>query len=191
MTDATDATDASNEGGPTRPEEAWRAATAEADGCRACPLWENATQTVFGEGPVPAEMMLVGEQPGDREDVEGQPFVGPAGRVLDEALGEVGIVRCEVYVTNAVKHFKWKPRGKRRLHQTPDRAEVAACRPWLERELALVQPRLLVLLGATAAKAELGPGFRVTVDRGRPMSSLLVEHVVANRAPLLDPAGPA
>jgi DNA polymerase len=134
--------------------------------CRACDLWRNATQTVFGEGPAPADVMLVGEQPGDKEDLAGHPFVGPAGRVLDEALAEVGIERDRVYVTNAVKHFKWKARGKRRIHDKPNAAEVAACRPWLEAELAAVRPRVLVVLGATAAQALLGRSFRVTAHRG-------------------------
>jgi len=138
----------------------------EAAGCRACPLWENATQTVFGEGTERARVMLVGEQPGDREDVEGRPFVGPAGRLLDQALDEAGIDRTAVYVTNAVKHFKWKPMGKGRLHKKPNAAEMAACRPWLEAELGAVRPELLVCLGATAGQAILGPKFRVTRDRG-------------------------
>ncbi len=121
--------------------------------CQACDLWAHATQTVFGEGPVDAALVLIGEQPGDQEDVAGRPFVGPAGQVLDEALRAAGVDRSEVYVTNAVKHFKWKPRGKRRLHDKPNRQEVAACRPWLSRELELVSPEVLVVLGATAAQA--------------------------------------
>jgi DNA polymerase len=138
-----------------------------AAGCRACGLWRLGTQTVFGAGPRSARVMLVGEQPGDQEDRAGEPFVGPAGRVLDEALDAAGIDRNDAYVTNAVKHFKWKAgRGKRRLHQRPDAAEVRACRPWLEAELALVRPKLLVLLGATAAQSLLGPSFRVTRERG-------------------------
>lgn len=135
--------------------------------CRGCPLWKDATQTVFGKGPAHAELILVGEQPGDREDVEGEPFVGPAGRVLDEALAEAGIARDGVYLTNAVKHFKWRPRGKRRLHQTPRAGEVEACRPWLEAEVEAVKPRAIVALGATAAKALFGSSVRVTRDRGR------------------------
>lgn len=135
--------------------------------CRACPLWEPATQTVFGDGAVPAPLVLVGEQPGDREDKEGKPFVGPAGGVLDDALVAAGIDRSAVYTTNAVKHFKYRPAGKRRLHQNPAAREVAACRPWLDAELALVRPDVVVLLGATAGKAILGSGFRVTRDRGR------------------------
>jgi DNA polymerase len=135
--------------------------------CRACPLWEGATQTVFGRGRAGARLVLVGEQPGDREDVEGRPFVGPAGKVLDEALEEAEIERSEVYLTNAVKHFKWRAgRGKRRLHQRPNAEEIAACRPWLEGELAAIRPRVLACLGATAAKAILGSKFRVTRDRG-------------------------
>jgi uracil-DNA glycosylase len=138
-----------------------------AAGCQACPLWRDATQTVFGKGRRTAKLMLVGEQPGDREDIEGEPFVGPAGGVLSTALEEAGIDPAEAYVTNVVKHFKWKPgRGKRRLHQTPNAKEVQACRPWLEVEIDLIRPELLVCLGATAAKALLGPQFRVTRDRG-------------------------
>jgi DNA polymerase len=135
--------------------------------CRACDLYKTGTQTVFGEGSEHAQMMFVGEQPGDREDIEGKPFVGPAGRVLDAALEEVGIDRSQVYVTNAVKHFKWKPQGKRRLHQKPNAAEVNACRPWLDAEIAAVKPHLLVLLGATAAQALLGRDFRVSLQRGQ------------------------
>lgn len=155
----------------------------EAAGCRACPLWEHATQTVFGEGPASARMLLAGEQPGDVEDREGRPFVGPAGRVLADALAETGIDRGDVYVTNVVKHFKWKARGKRRIHQKPNAAEVAACRPWLEAELAAVAPDVLVLLGATAAQALLGSGFRVTKQRGVPLASDLAPHVLATVHP--------
>ncbi|HEX4333964.1 MAG TPA: UdgX family uracil-DNA binding protein [Usitatibacter sp.] len=140
---------------------------AEARGCRACPLWKNATQTVFGEGAAHARIMLVGEVPGDTEDREGHVFAGPAGRVLDEALAAAGLDRAHLYVTNAVKHFKWEPRGKRRLHKTPSQREVEACRPWLEGELAAVKPVLVVALGATASKALLGPAFRITKDRGK------------------------
>jgi len=139
----------------------------EAAGCRDCPLWRNATQTVFGEGAPRARLMLVGEQPGDAEDRSGHPFVGPAGRVLDAALAKAGIDRSAVYVTNAVKHFKWEPRGKRRLHKTPAQREIEACHQWIERELATVSPSLIVCLGATAAKALLGPGFRITQSRGK------------------------
>ena len=134
--------------------------------CKACDLWKCGTQTVFGEGAETAELMLVGEQPGDKEDLAGRPFVGPAGRLLDQALVEAGIDRTSVYVTNAVKHFKWEPRGKRRLHKRPDAVEVAACRPWLDREIELVQPRVVVCLGATAAQALLGRSFKVTKQRG-------------------------
>jgi uracil-DNA glycosylase family protein len=140
---------------------------AEAATCTRCPLYQRATQTVFGEGPVPARLMMVGEQPGDQEDRRGTPFVGPAGRILDEAMTAAGIERSAVYVTNAVKHFKWEPKGKARIHKKPDRAEVSACHVWLDRELAVVAPELVVLLGATAAQALLGPSFRVTRERGR------------------------
>jgi uracil-DNA glycosylase len=136
------------------------------EGCRGCPLYADATQAVFGAGPRKASLMLVGEQPGDREDREGAPFVGPAGRILDESLLEAGIAREEVYLTNAVKHFKWKAgRGKRRIHQRPSVGEVKACRPWLEAELEAVKPELVICLGATAARAVIGPSFRVTKDR--------------------------
>ncbi|TMF60831.1 MAG: UdgX family uracil-DNA binding protein [Chloroflexi bacterium] len=138
-----------------------------AAGCRACDLYKTGTQTVFGEGAEQASVMFVGEQPGDREDVEGKPFVGPAGRLLDEALEEAGIDRGRVYITNAVKHFKWKPQGKRRLHQRPNAAEISACRPWLDAEIGLIKPKILVLLGATAAQALLGRDFRVSLQRGQ------------------------
>lgn len=151
--------------------------------CRGCDLWENATQTVFGEGPVPAGLMLVGEQPGDREDREGSPFVGPAGRVLDEALESVGLNRDEVYVSNVVKHFKWTPKGKRRIHQKPNSAEITACVPWLREELARVQPTVLVCLGATAAQALLGRTFKVTQQRGKPVDSDLAPCVMATVHP--------
>jgi DNA polymerase len=155
-----------------------------AAGCRACDLWRNATQTVFGDGPPDAELMLVGEQPGDREDVAGHPFVGPAGRILDEALEAAEIARDAVYLTNAVKHFKWRARGPRRIHDTPSWSEVAACRPWLDAELAIVEPRVLVPLGATAARALLGSSFRVTKERGRPLRDTgLAEVVVATVHP--------
>ena len=139
----------------------------EAAACTDCLLYANATQTVFGEGAPRARLMLVGEQPGDREDREGHPFVGPAGRLLDRALQDAGIARHHLYVTNAVKHFKWEPRGKRRLHKTPAQREIAACHQWLERELATVRPKLVVCLGATAAKAMVGPAFRITQQRGQ------------------------
>jgi DNA polymerase len=138
----------------------------QALGCRACDLWRDATQTVFGEGPVPATLMLMGEVPGDREDTEGHVFVGPAGRLLDEALAAAGIDRNDVYLTNAVKHFKFERRGKVRIHKKPNRTEVAACRPWWERELEVVRPQVIGLLGATAAQAVLGNEFRLTRHRG-------------------------
>ncbi len=144
---------------------------AAAAGCRACPLWERGTQTVFGEGPPSAEVMLVGEQPGHEEDLAGHPFVGPAGRLLDRALAEAGFDRRRVYVTNAVKHFKWEPRGKRRIHQKPNAREVRACRPWLDAEIRVVRPRAVVCLGATAAQALLGKEFRVTQRRGEILST--------------------
>jgi DNA polymerase len=137
--------------------------------CRNCGLWRDATHVVFGEGPPGAKLLLVGEQPGDQEDLAGRPSVGPAGRLLDGALEEAGIDRDEVYVTNAVKHFKWKPRGARRIHDKPSWSEIGACRPWLERELETVEPAVLVLLGATAAQDLLGRDFRVTKSRGEPI----------------------
>jgi uracil-DNA glycosylase len=145
----------------------WESVRAAALGCRGCELWENATQTVFGEGDLGSGLMLIGEQPGDQEDLAGQPFVGPAGRVLDEALAEAGIDRGLVYVTNAVKHFRWRRQGKRRLHEKPSTRHIAACRPWLEKEIEIVRPRIVVCLGATAGQALLGPEFRVTRDRGK------------------------
>jgi DNA polymerase len=155
----------------------------EAAGCRACDLWRTGTQTVFGEGRAQSDVMMVGEQPGDREDIEGQPFVGPAGRVLDEALEQVGIDRDLVYVTNVVKHFKWRPRGKRRIHQKPNAEEIKACRPWLESELEVVRPRVLVCLGSVAAQALLGRQFRVTRERGRFVESPLADRVIATVHP--------
>lgn len=154
-------------------------------GCRGCDLWRNATQTVFGEGPAKALVMFVGEQPGDQEDRQGHPFVGPAGRMLDRALEEAGIDRDEVYVTNVVKHFKWAAtqRGKRRIHKKPRHSEIEACRPWLEAELKVVQPRVLVCLGASAAQALLGKQFRVTRDRGKPIPSELAPFVMATVHP--------
>ena len=151
--------------------------------CTACHLYKRATHTVFGEGPKGAPIMLVGEQPGDYEDVAGKPFVGPAGKIMDRALEEAGIDRSKVYVTNAVKHFKWEPRGKRRIHQKPNSREIAACRPWLEAELRLVKPKLLVCLGATAAQAVFGPSFRVTRERGKVLSSKLAPRVLATVHP--------
>src|SRR5262249_20770190 len=147
--------------------------------CRGCPLYERGTQTVFGAGAAAAEIMLVGEQPGDDEDQRGLPFVGPAGRLLDRALEEAGIDRRSVYVTNAVKPFKWEPRGKRRIHQKPNAREIAACRPWLEAEIALVKPRVIVCLGATAAQAVIGPAFKVTKSRGVFVSSSLAPLLTA------------
>jgi uracil-DNA glycosylase family protein len=151
--------------------------------CHGCELWRTATQTVFGEGTRRAAVMFVGEQPGDQEDQQGRPFVGPAGRLLDKGLEEVGIDRTHVYVTNAVKHFKWQPRGKRRIHQKPTWAEMTACRPWLEAELETVKPRVLVALGATAAQTLLGRQFRVTRQRGEPIDSPLAEFVLATIHP--------
>src|SRR5215469_16289141 len=147
--------------------------------CTACRLHKRATQTVFGEGLKRAVIMLVGEQPGDYEDVAGKPFVGPAGKIMDQALEEAAINRKDVYVTNAVKHFKWEPRGKRRIHQKPNSREIAACRPWLEAELRIVKPNLVVAMGATAAQAIFGPGFRVTRERGKVLSSKLAPRVLA------------
>lgn len=154
-----------------------------AAGCKGCHLWQVGTQTVFGAGAREAEVMFVGEQPGDYEDRAGKPFVGPAGRLLDDALVQAGIDRSTTYVTNAVKHFKWQARGKRRIHQKPNAAEMAACRPWLEAELAVVQPRVLVLLGATAAQSLLGRQFRVTQHRGKLIDSDLAEAVTATVHP--------
>ena len=151
--------------------------------CTACHLFRHATQTVFGEGRKGATLMLLGEQPGDQEDLAGRPFVGPAGKILDRALEEAGINRAEVYVTNTVKHFKWEPRGKRRIHKKPNSREIAACRPWLEAELRVVNPGLLVCLGATAAQAILGPAFRVTRDRGKVLKSELAAKVVSTVHP--------
>ena len=148
---------------PSRGLEAARKAAA---GCTACDLWQRATQTVFGEGRGHAPLMLVGEQPGDREDLAGKPFVGPAGRLLDDALAEAGIDRASVFVSNVVKHFKWRPSGKRRLHERPNASEIRACRPWLDLELEIVRPDLLVCLGATAAQAIVGRDFRITEQRG-------------------------
>jgi uracil-DNA glycosylase len=144
----------------------WAALRSASCGCRGCDLYKDASQTVFGEGPVPARLMMVGEQPGDREDVEGHVFVGPAGRLLDKALAAAGIDRSQAYLTNAVKHFKFTERGKRRIHQQPRRGEVVACFPWLREEIRVVRPRLVVVLGAVAAKALLGPSFTLTAHRG-------------------------
>src|SRR4030081_1066962 len=156
---------------------------AAAAGCKACDLWKTGTQTVFGEGGVGSKIMFVGEQPGDREDRTGSPFVGPAGLLLDRALVEAGIDRGEAYVTNAVKHFKWEPRGKRRIHQKPSSRDIAACRPWLEAEVRAVKPNVLVCLGSTAGQAIFGPSFRVTRERGRLLSAKLAPEVVATVHP--------
>ena len=151
--------------------------------CQACDLWKRGTQTVFGEGASKPALMLVGEQPGDQEDLAGRPFVGPAGKLLDRALAEAGIDRASVYVTNVVKHFKWEPRGKRRIHKKPNAGEIAACRPWLATEIALVKPRAIVCLGATAAQALLGKSFKVTAQRGAFIHSALAPLVVATVHP--------
>ncbi|HEV2319724.1 MAG TPA: UdgX family uracil-DNA binding protein [Verrucomicrobiae bacterium] len=151
--------------------------------CRACPLWKTGTQTVFGDGSHEATVVLVGEQPGNDEDLAGKPFVGPAGKLLDKALVEAGIRRDEVYVTNAVKHFKWEPRGKRRLHKKPGAREIAACRPWLDAELDVLKPKVLVCLGATAAQALLGKAFLVSKRRGELISSKLAPNVMATVHP--------
>jgi DNA polymerase len=156
---------------------------AAAKGCQACDLYKRGTQTVFGDGASKAELMLVGEQPGDQEDLAGKPFVGPAGRLLDRALDAAGIDRHAVYVTNVVKHFKWEPRGKRRIHKRPSAAEMAACRPWLDTEIQLVKPRAIVCLGATAAQALLGKGFKVTQNRGKFIPSTLAALVLATVHP--------
>ena len=157
----------------------------EAAGCRACDLWQRGTQTVFGAGRARAAVMLVGEQPGDREDQAGLPFVGPAGRLLDKALAQAGIDRRSVYVTNVVKHFKWAPaeRGKRRIHKKPRDSEIRACRPWLDAELAVIKPQVIVCLGASAAQALLGKDFRVTRERGKLIESSLAPSVIATVHP--------
>lgn len=151
--------------------------------CRGCDLFERGTQTVFGEGARESELMMVGEQPGDYEDRQGRPFVGPAGQLLDRALDAAGIDRETVYVTNAVKHFKWEPRGKRRIHQKPNAREVSACKPWLTSEIAAVRPKVIVCLGATAAQSLLGPRFRVSKQRGQLVDSPLAPHVLATVHP--------
>jgi DNA polymerase len=155
----------------------------EAAGCRACPLWKDATQTVFGEGLKRSRVMLIGEQPGDREDREGRPFVGPAGGILDQALEQAKIERGDAYVTNVVKHFKWTPKGKRRIHQTPKAEEIRACAPWLEAEVEVVDPEVLVCLGATAVKAVIGPAHRVMKDHGQFTESKLGRTAVATIHP--------
>ena len=167
---------------PPRPRSVTELREAAA-GCRACDLWEKATQTVFGEGATTARMMLVGEQPGDREDLEGKPFVGPAGRILDEGLQAAGIDRSRVYVTNAVKHFRFTQRGKRRLHEKPNAQQIRACKPWLDSEISVVKPDIIVLLGATAAQAVMGPAFRVSKQRGEVMPSPLGIPVLATVHP--------
>jgi uracil-DNA glycosylase len=180
-----------NDATPFLPERSSLKALREASaGCRGCHLWRGATQTVFGEGRKAARVMLVGEQPGDREDRAGQPFVGPAGRELDRGLEAAGIARADAYVTNVVKHFKFEERGRRRIHQTPKRFEIDACKPWLDEELKVVRPEALVLLGATAAKALLGSSFRVTQERGRPLGSELAPLVVATIHPSAILRGP-
>src|SRR5512143_420453 len=156
---------------------------AAARDCRACDLWKTGTQTVFGEGPSRARLMLVGEQPGDQEDLTGHPFVGPAGKLLDKALADAGLDRADVYVTNVVKHFKWEPRGKRRIHKKPRASEIAACRPWLDTEIALVRPQAIICLGATAAQALLGASFKVTAHRGAFIESPLAPIVLATVHP--------
>jgi len=157
-----------------------KAAAAE---CKACDLWKKGTQTVFGEGRRRAKVLFVGEQPGNEEDLTGKPFVGPAGRLFDEALAEAGIDRKQTYVTNVVKHFKWEPRGKRRIHKKPNAVEINACRPWLEAEIALVKPQVIVALGATAAQALLGPKFLVTKQRGKFLESTLAPYIMATVHP--------
>jgi uracil-DNA glycosylase len=154
-----------------------------AKSCKNCDLWKLGTQTVFGEGAAHSKLMLVGEQPGDQEDLAGKPFVGPAGKLLDNALVEAGIDRKKVYVTNAVKHFKWEPRGKRRIHKKPNAAEISACRPWLDAEIAAIRPKVIVCLGATAAQALLGKDFRVTQHRGEFIESTLASYVAATVHP--------
>ena len=154
-----------------------------AAGCKACDLWKRATQTVFGEGKQTSTVMFIGEQPGDREDLAGRPFVGPAGGLLDKALAEAGIDRTKVYVTNVVKHFKWEPRGKRRIHKKPNTAEISACRPWLDAAIRVVKPRAIVCLGSTAAQAVIGPKFRVTTQRATFVQSPLAPLVTATVHP--------
>jgi len=156
---------------------------AAAEDCRACDLWKRGTQTVFGEGSAHAQVVFVGEQPGNDEDLAGRPFVGPAGKLLDRALEAAGIDRTQVYVTNVVKHFKWVPQGKRRIHQKPNSREIAACRPWLDAELGILKPKVIVCLGATAAQALLGRQFRVSQQRGRLVPSPLAPHVIATVHP--------
>jgi len=151
--------------------------------CKACDLWMRGTQTVFGEGGSHVRVMLVGEQPGDQEDIQGRPFVGPAGKLLDKVLEQTGIAREETYVTNAVKHFKWEPRGKRRIHKKPNSLEITACKPWIEAEIAVLKPEVIVCMGATAAQALLGRDFRVSTQRGQWIKSELAPHVIATVHP--------
>ena len=166
------------------PEDASLPAVAEASKeCKACRLWERGTQTVFGEGSEGAELLMVGEQPGDKEDLEGRPFVGPAGKLLDRALEEAGIDRSKVYITNVVKHFKWTPKGKKRIHKKPAADEIAACGPWLGAEVQLVKPKVVVCLGATAAQALIGRTFRVTQSRGQFLPSELAPTITATVHP--------
>ncbi|HJW95370.1 MAG TPA: UdgX family uracil-DNA binding protein [Thermoanaerobaculia bacterium] len=155
----------------------------EAADCKRCDLWKTGTQTVFGEGKQTSTVMFIGEQPGDKEDLSGQPFVGPAGGLLDKALAEAGIDRTKVYVTNVVKHFKWEPRGKRRIHKKPNAEEIQACRPWLDAEIRVINPRAIVCLGATAAQAVIGPKFRVSIQRAQFVKSDLAEYVTATVHP--------
>ncbi|HEY6141191.1 MAG TPA: UdgX family uracil-DNA binding protein [Thermoanaerobaculia bacterium] len=156
---------------------------AEAADCKACDLWKTGTQTVFGEGQQTSTVMFIGEQPGDKEDLAGRPFVGPAGALLDKALAEAGIDRTKVYVTNVVKHFKWEPRGKRRIHKKPNGVEINACRPWLDAEIRAIKPQAIVCLGSTAAQAVIGPKFRVSVQRGELVKSPLAPVVTATVHP--------
>jgi DNA polymerase len=156
---------------------------AAAENCRACDLWKTGTQTVFGEGGPKPRVMLVGEQPGDQEDIQGRPFVGPAGKILDKALAEAGIERKEIYVTNAVKHFKWEPRGKRRIHKKPNSMEIAACKPWIDAEIDVLHPAVIVCLGATAAQSLLGRQFKVSTQRGVWVPSPLAPFVMATVHP--------
>jgi DNA polymerase len=165
------------------PRPTLSALRAAAQRCKACPLWKTGTQTVFGEGQSKATVIFVGEQPGNDEDLAGKPFVGPAGKLLDKALQEAGIGRSEVYVTNVVKHFKWEPKGKRRIHKKPNLREIAACRPWLEAELGVLKPKVLVCLGATAAQALLGKDFKVTQQRGKLITSELGNRAMATVHP--------
>lgn len=160
--------------------KAFRDAAAD---CKGCELWKRGTQTVFGEGPRRAQVLFVGEQPGNEEDLSGKPFVGPAGRLLDDALTEAGIDRTQIYLTNVVKHFKWEPHGKRRIHKKPNAGEIAACRPWLEAEISLIKPKVIVCLGATAAQTLLGPKFRVSKQRGQFIESTLAPYILATVHP--------